>query len=184
ARGVRGTVLRGLWRLLQYSRAARVGMGCQHRIELERKGPEIATRLQGCGGGLRLRARILIPACVLGCLFGSAAYLAAQEPQITSPFPMGGRQGTTVSIEILGKNLRQTTSLWADSDLLRPSVPRMEEIDPAPGRGDPAEKTKATREYRVFAQLEIGSAAHTGFHVIRLVSPHGVSNPLAFLVAS
>src|SRR2546428_4882715 len=59
----------------------------------------------------------------------SGSLLWAQEPQIASTFPLGGRQGSTFEVKIRGKSLDGTYGVWFDCDSLKAEVKRVEEID-------------------------------------------------------
>ena len=108
----------------------------------------------------------------------------AQDPQLTSVFPMAGTRGTTVDLEIRGKNLVHAAGLWADCDQIHASVQRVEEIESPPVEKASSKPAKQVRDYRVKLRLDIAATAKIGAHALRLFSPHGVSNPLAFQVTT
>ena len=64
----------------------------------------------------------------------------AQDPQLTSVFPMAGTRGTTVDLEIRGKNLVHAAGLWADCEQIHASVQGVEEIGSRRSRKPPASR--------------------------------------------
>ncbi len=102
------------------------------------------------------------------------------EPELTSVFPMGARVGSAVEVEIRGKNLQGTYSVWSSSKGFKAKVEKVEEIvDELPKDEKEEEKPKEI-EYRVLLRLEIDPTTQVGNHSFRLVSPLGISNPLRF----
>src|SRR4029453_3021817 len=132
----------------------------------------------------RLKFRLVgesLLSCALWCGMPAAM---AQDPQLTSVFPMAGTRGTTVDLEIRGKNLIRAAGLWADCDQIQASVQGVEEIGSPPVEKASSKPAKQVRDYRVKLRLDIAATAQIGAHALRLFSPHGVSNPLAFQVTT
>jgi len=113
--------------------------------------------------------------------------LSAQEPQLNSVLPLGGTTGTSFEIEIHGRNLEGAQTVWFDCNELRASIHRIETGDDGKGGEEsrkqlPPAGTKKVSEQRLIARIEVAASAKVGTHVLRLVTPRGVSGPLAFQV--
>jgi len=94
----------------------------------------------------------------------------AKEPAVTSVFPLGGRQGSTLEAVVRGENLEGAYSAWFDCGQLGAEIKDFR----------PAGAESKVQEVRL--QVAIASAAAPGAHILRLVTPRGVSGPLWFLV--
>ena len=110
----------------------------------------------------------------------------AAEPHPTDPeaihlFPLGGQPGSSVEIEILGRNLEGAHALWADTDAIQCRVVR---VEPASARMKEGRKVKDIPGQRVGGDREDRPGSRTGPHALRLVSAKGVSNELIFWVVS
>lgn len=105
------------------------------------------------------------------------------EPDLISVFPLGGRQGTSIEVMIRGKHLEDTYAVLFDSERLKGTVEKVEEIIEEPEEGKKEEK-KEENQYGVFLQVEMEPTARVGNHALRLLSPRGISNPLQFRVSS
>ena len=132
------------------------------------------------GGRFPLLAILLawLPLHSLGNTDGSM-----KEPAVLSVFPLGGQQGTTLEVQIRGKNLGGTYAVWVDGRELKARVDRVDEIK----LKEYDLVTKAWKNqpgYRVSVQLEIDGSVEAGTYAIRAVSPQGVSNALPFRVTS
>ena len=106
-------------------------------------------------------------------------FALAAEPQLTCITPLGGRLGSTFEVEILGKHLGQAYKLWADCDLVKATVFRVEKARNSTGKPE-----LEPDEYRVLARVEVSPLAKTGPHAIRLVTPLGVSNPFSLQIVA
>ena len=108
-----------------------------------------------------------------------AAELQPTDPEVIHIFPLGGQPGSSVEIEIQGRNLEGSRALWADTDAIRGRVVRME---PGSARMKEGRKVKDIAGQKVVAAVTIDPEAERGPHALRLVSAKGVSNELIFWV--
>ncbi|MCY3758703.1 MAG: hypothetical protein OXG96_13360 [Acidobacteria bacterium] len=108
-----------------------------------------------------------------------AAELQPTDPEAIHMFPLGGQPGSSVEIEILGRNLEGAHALWADTDAIQCRVVR---VEPGSARMKEGRKVKDIPGQRVVAAVEIDPGAERGPHALRLVSARGVSNELIFWV--
>ncbi len=108
-----------------------------------------------------------------------AAGLQPTDPEAIHMFPLGGQPGSSVEIEILGRNLEGARALWADTDAIQGRVVR---VEPGSARMKEGRKVKDIPGQRVVAAVNIDPGAKRGPHALRLVSSKGVSNELIFWV--
>ncbi len=108
-----------------------------------------------------------------------AADLQPTDPEVIHIFPLGGQPGSSVEIEIQGRNLEGARALWADSDAVQGRVVR---VEPGSARMKEGRKVKEIPGQKVVAAVEIDSGAQLGPHALRLVSAKGVSNEMIFWV--
>lgn len=101
------------------------------------------------------------------------------DPEVIHMFPLGGQPGSSVEIEILGRNLEGARALWAGTDAIRGRVVR---VEPGSARMKEGRKVKDIPGQRVVAALKIDPGAERGPHALRLVSAKGVSNEMIFWV--
>lgn len=111
--------------------------------------------------------------------FCSENQLRAQEPQIVSLFPLGGQQGTTFQVKIRGKSLEGAYGVWFDCDRLKAEVEKVEEIDL-----EEKEEGKPKKGFQVSLKVTMEPGVKIGAHLLRLVTPQGVSGPLTILASS
>lgn len=109
----------------------------------------------------------------------AAAGLQPTDPEVIHIFPLGGQPGTSVEIEIQGRNLEGAHALWADTETIQGRVVR---VEPGSARMKEGRKVKDIPGQRVVAAVEIDPGAQPGPHALRLVSAKGVSNELIFWV--
>src|SRR5262245_46309860 len=93
-----------------------------------------------------------------------AAPATAKAPQITSVFPAGGERGTTVELEVKGKNLNTVTDLYFARNAGR------------------VHKMEAKGADRLLATVSIDKAIEPGAIELRAVSQDGISNLKIFRV--
>ena len=124
--------------------------------------------------------KISLPLLALFALV-TGSELRAQEPQLSSVFPLGGRQGSVFEAEVRGQNLAGTYAVWFDCYDLKAKVQKVEEI--AGDKKEGSEAKKKTKQ-RVLLKVEVGQSARIGVHTFRLVSGRGVSNALWMRVNS
>ena len=104
------------------------------------------------------------------------------DPQVISLFPLGGRVGAGFEIQIRGENLEGTYGVWFDCKSLQGEVKGVETIE-VPGKVDPITKEqKPKKGQQVLVEVKVGPEAQIGAHVLRLVTPAGVSGPLVLVV--
>ena len=108
-----------------------------------------------------------------------AAYQGS-EPQALSIAPLGGQRGARLEATLRGQSLQGAYAVWFDREGVTATVERVEEVaaggDEQPVGRSPAKVQKLT------LGLRIDRSAGTGRYQLRVVSPQGVSGPLAFLV--
>ena len=107
------------------------------------------------------------------------------EPEIVSIFPAGSGQGARLEVSIEGTGLEGVHAVWFDTEGLQGSVRDVEpiELEETAGAG-PRKELEKFPGHRVSLSLEVDDTAKAGLHRLRLVTPRGVSNALAFLVHS
>ena len=110
--------------------------------------------------------------------------LPPAEPELISVFPVGGRQGSTVEVEVRGRTLAGVYEVWFDQDVLRAQIKKVEEIEWKKRKNSETLDMITQHGQRVLFEVRIDPAARTGTRSIRLVSPRGVSNSLPFVVHS
>ena len=110
---------------------------------------------------------------------GGAAELHPTTPEVIHLFPLGGQPGSSVEVEILGRNLEGAHALWADTEAIQCRVVR---VEPGSARMKEGRKVKDIPGQRVVAAVKIDPGARQGPHALRLVSAKGVSNELIFWV--
>lgn len=105
-------------------------------------------------------------------------------PLMFSVFPTMGQQGSSVKAEARGVRLDGTHAVWIDGGGFEGRILSVDEIkDPVKPRVDPLEKLKIVGPfYHAAMELKIGATTRSGVHLLRLVSDHGVSNPIGFSV--
>lgn len=108
-----------------------------------------------------------------------AADLHPTDPEVIHIFPLGGQPGSSVEIEIQGRNLEGARALWADTDAVQGRVVR---VEPGSARMKEGRKVREIPGQKVVAAVEIDPGAQLGPHALRLVSAKGVSNEMIFWV--
>ena len=107
-----------------------------------------------------------------------AAYQGS-EPQALSIAPLGGQRGARLEATLRGQSLQGAYAVWFDREGVTATVERVEEVA-AGGESNPSEDPSKVQ--KLILGLQIGRSAGTGRYGLRVVSPQGVSGPLAFLV--
>ena len=107
------------------------------------------------------------------------AELHPTDPEVIHMFPLGGQPGSSVEVEILGRNLEEAHALWADTEAIQCRVVR---VEPGSARMKEGRKVKDIPGQRVVAAVKVDPGARHGPHALRLVSAKGVSNELIFWV--
>ena len=103
----------------------------------------------------------------------------ASEPQALSIAPLGGQKGTRLEVTLRGRSLQGAYAVRSDREGVTATVERVEDLE-VEGAGDPSEETPKAQKLTL--RLWIDRSAATGRYQLRVVSPQGVSGPLAFLV--
>ena len=103
----------------------------------------------------------------------------ASEPQALSIAPLGGQKGTRLEVTLRGRSLQGAYAVRSDREGVTATVERVEDLE-VEGAGAPPEETPKAQKLTL--RLWIDRSAETGRYQLRVVSPQGVSGPLAFLV--
>ena len=101
------------------------------------------------------------------------------EPQALSIAPLGGQKGGRLEARLRGQSLQGAYAVWFDREGVTATVERVEELE-AGGTGKASEEPPKAQKLTL--GLRIDRSAGTGRYQLRVVSPQGVSGPLAFLV--
>ena len=101
------------------------------------------------------------------------------EPQALSIAPLGGQRGARLEATLRGQSLQGAYAVWFDREGVTATVERVEELA-AGDAGNPSEESPKVQTLTL--GLRIDPSAGTGRYQLRVVSPQGVSGPLAFLV--
>ncbi len=128
---------------------------------------------------------------ILGlCIFGFSLHGLAKnpsvklDPKLTSVFPWGGQRGTTVQAEVRGESLEGAYAVWFVTGSFKSRILKVEEVPPdfqrQPVGTEPPKNPP--RNYRVTIEVSIPPNAAAGVYDLRLVTPHGVTNPVRFPV--
>jgi len=110
---------------------------------------------------------------------------AITEPKLLSVFPSAGRQGTTVQAEIRGNLIQGSYAVWFDGATLAGRVLKVEEASEQPAEsanGREEKPAKSSSIYRALTEVTIPPSARFGVHLLRLICPNGVSDPMRFRV--
>lgn len=103
----------------------------------------------------------------------------ASEPQALSIAPLGGQRGARLEVTLRGQSLQGAYAIRFDREGVAATVERVEELA-AEGEGDPSGKPPKIQKLTLGVQID--QSAGRGRYNLRVVSPQGVSGPLAFLV--
>ena len=101
------------------------------------------------------------------------------EPQALSIAPLGGQRGARLEAILRGRSLQGAYAVRFDREGVTATVERVEELARA-SDGDPSDKSP--KAHKLTLGLRIDPSAGIGRYQFRVVSPQGVSGPLAFLV--
>ena len=123
-----------------------------------------------------LNRRIQILATI--ALLIPAAYQGS-EPQALSIAPLGGKRGARLEATLRGQSLQGAYAVWFEREGVTATVERVEEVA-AGGESNPS--VEPSKAQKLTLGLRIDRSAGTGRYQLRVVSPQGVSGPLAFLV--
>jgi len=136
------------------------------------------------GKGLIDRFAQLICLLLLACPLCVAA---SGVPEVTSVFPLGGHRGSTFAAEIRGQNLDKAYAVWFDCDDLKAEVKGIERVEPEAKNAIPnkdQQEEKKQQQQRLLLEVAIRPGAKVGAHALRVITPGGVSGPLAIQVNS
>ena len=110
----------------------------------------------------------------------------ATEPKLLSVFPMGGRQDSVVQAEVRGNDLKGAYAVWFECSDLEGRVEQVEAPRAGSAAGlvdrDPLAKQAEKAGYLARIRIRISTDSEVGLHVLRLVTPRGMSNGLTFQV--
>lgn len=105
--------------------------------------------------------------------------------QVVSVVPLGGRQGTSFEVEMLGSNLDGAYGIWFDCLSLKAEVLKTEQIKPETESGKGSQKGKKNEiRNRILLRVNVAPDAKPGVHTFRVLSSDGVSDPFSLLVNS
>ena len=114
-------------------------------------------------------------------LFIRGIVQAQVQPELTSVFPQGGQQGTTVDVTLKGKNIGTATALWFSGNGITAEI--KEKTEAAAVFFDGAGVTgHIPNDASLTAALTVASGAPLGIQQVRIVTPYGVSNAQSFVV--
>ncbi len=130
----------------------------------------------GPGNMILLNRRIPILAVVALLL---PATSEASEPHALSIAPLGGKKGARLKVTLRGQSLRGAYAVRFDREGVTATVESVEELA-AEGGDDPS--AESPKSQKLTLGLQIDPSAGTGRYRLRVVSPQGVTGPLAFLV--
>ena len=107
------------------------------------------------------------------------------EPKVLSIYPMGGQLDSVVQAEIRGNDLAGAYAVWFECADLQGDVEQVDEVHEEVVEGlveRPQAKQADAAVHRARVRIRIGSESKSGLHVLRLVTPLGMSNSLLFQV--
>ncbi len=101
-----------------------------------------------------------------------------------SVFPTGGERGTTVQAEIRGIWLDGAYAVWLDTNGLKARLLNVEEVkeDLTQKMDAQGSEKKSKTIYKATVEIQIERTTHLGVYPVRLISHHGISNPVDFPV--
>ena len=124
------------------------------------------------------------PALIFVFLLLFLPQLKASDPQLVSNFPIGGKLGEKVEVEILGKFMEDPQEILFYCDELKAEVIEIKfEVEEDKRQGW-ARKDGDRFSDRALLEIQIESDASLGIHYFRIVTSEGISNPLKFRVTS
>ena len=103
---------------------------------------------------------------------------ARVDPKVVSAHPFVGQRGTTFVTTVRGNGLSGATSVFAPGAPLTAAILGIETEPPA----ETEERSRTPFEL-VRLRVEVASDARPGGYPFRLVTPHGITNPLGLLVS-
>jgi hypothetical protein len=118
----------------------------------------------------------LVSLLLLICPLCRGAKNESGAPEVTSVFPLGGLRGSTYTAEIRGRNLTEAYAVWFDCDDLRAKLKGIETVKPE-AKDLKGDEDKPRQLLRV--EVVIRPGAKLGAHFLRVVTPAGISGPLA-----
>lgn len=128
-----------------------------------------------------LKLRVVSSIALFPFLLWFSDVQGAQEPtgpRLLSLSPLGGRQGSGFQVRVRGEGLQGAYAVWVDCGKLLAKVKEVEEIQLDKKAEDPK------KGQRVVLEVTANSGAEIGAHLLRLISPRGVSNPLVLRIYS
>lgn len=123
-----------------------------------------------------LTQRILILAVVALLI---PATSEGSEPQALSISPLGAQRGARLEATLRGRSLQGAYAVRFDRAGVAATVEYVEELA-ADGEGSPSQESP--KDQKLTLAIRIDPSAGTGRYQLRVISPQGVSGPLAFLV--
>ena len=114
--------------------------------------------------------------CMGLCLTGLVGPAAPAAPKLLSVHPLGGQRGTDCEVEVRGSSLEGASAVWLGAGCLAKG-----KFTQSPA-GIEAFVKAVPDGARVRLQVKIAPTARVGFHTLAVVSPAGVSGPVAFWV--
>ncbi len=102
---------------------------------------------------------------------------AAEEPRLLSAFPYGAQPGGETVVTVRGTALKDAHAVWVAGAFAEARVLGTEADSAPPAKGKPA-------AHLVRIEFKVASGTTPGSYAFRLVTPRGVTNPLAFRVVN
>lgn len=102
---------------------------------------------------------------------------AAEEPRLLSAFPYGAQPGGETVVTVRGTALKDAHAVWVAGAFAEARVLGTEEDSAAPPEGKPA-------AHLARIEFKVASGTAPGSYAFRMVTPRGVTNPLAFRVVN
>src|SRR5437762_8031468 len=118
---------------------------------------------------------------LLVLIFSFAQCSLAQK--IASVFPLGAPRGSSTTLEIRGQDLDGAYAVWFEAKGVAGQIQKIEPVAADNVEGGDGQK-QPKKWFRALVDLKIDSSAGIGRHMLRLVSPRGMSAGHPFVVTA
>jgi hypothetical protein len=137
-------------------------------------------RLRGCPSAVKMHCRFRSFFLLLS--FSVAPFSWAQK--IASVFPLGAQRGSSTTLEIRGQGFDGVYAVWFATKGISGHIEKIEPIEAAPAKpGEDEDKVKQ-KWFRAVVELKIDPSVEIGKHMLRLMSPRGLSGGHPFVVTA